>query len=101
MANVYKNRPISLDTVMASGYQASAPFTTNLRPLRVTSVRLVGGSTASSYTIVEPISGNILAQGACAAGGVEETAFASPALWRDFKLTVIAGTGAIVIVNTR
>ena len=94
MANDFSHRPIKLDTAMSGGAGLN-------RPLRVVAVRLIGGTTASSFTIVEPLSGKTLAQGQTAANSDTQVDFAVPVTWRDFKLSDIAGTGALVVIFTR
>jgi hypothetical protein len=94
MANVLDSRPIMLDTVMAGGAGLN-------RPIRVKTIRLLGGSTASSFTIVDPVTGDVLAQGQGLAGYDTEIDFPAPVTWKDFKLSAIAGTGAKVLLFTQ
>jgi hypothetical protein len=94
MANDLTNRPIKLDGTMAGGAGLN-------RPLRVVSVRLIAGTTASWYTIIDPASSKVLAKGATTANGPnDDLHFAELVHWKDFKLSAIAGTGAVVLIVT-
>jgi hypothetical protein len=92
MANDLTARPIYLDATMSVGYG---------RTIRVVGVKLIAGSTASSYTIVDPASSKVLAKGATPANGPSDNLdLATPVRWKDFKLSAIAGTGAVVLIFT-
>lgn len=103
MANQFTNRTIHLDTNMTSGYQEQAAVIalgTEPRSIRVKGIKLIGGSTASNATIIEPLSGDKLISMQCAAGGVDYTPFPNVTVWRDFEMSFIGGTGAFVEIYT-
>ena len=95
MANDLTARPVYLDATTA----VVVPPT----PMRVVEVKLVAGSTASSYTITDGSSGaNVLAKGAAPANGPDsDLVFGEPVIWKKFQLTTLAGTGAVVLIFTR
>jgi hypothetical protein len=98
MANAYNVEPIYLDTVMASGWRALQTLKHDYG-IRVFKVLFHGGSAASSFTIIDPTSSNILLQGQAAiATDVQYDFDVSPATWKDFELSAIAGTGAFLLI---
>lgn len=98
MANNLNNKTIFIDTTMASSYLTTLGVTA--KPLRVQSVKLIGGSAASTYSITDgSTAGNVLLSGAASTAVEATTAFPQVQHWRDFKAT-ISGTGAVLEIVT-
>lgn len=98
MASNLLNSPITLTAVMGSSYWATRGGTPH--PLRISAVRLLGGSTASIATITDPISGNVLCELQAGINTDDSTTYAVPNRWKDFQLTGLTGTGAVVQIQT-
>lgn len=90
MANVLTSRPVKVDTVMTVGHQASVGAQAgNTLPLHVRQVVWDGATTVGhKLTIVDPITGNILAT-ATADAINKSIILPVNATWADYKVSVI------------
>lgn len=98
MANSLSTRVISIDTSMASGYQAILGKPEKLS-LRVLGVKLIAGSAAATATVTDPVSGATLIKMSAPASAVDYTQFPVPVSWADFE-AAISGTGALLLIFT-
>lgn len=94
MANVLDARTIRIDTTMASGFQETLNPAIRV-PVRLLGAKLIGGTAASTASITDAVSGNVIASFQCANGATDSLILVAPLYVSDFKVT-IAGTGAVL-----
>ena len=99
MANSYNVRPILLNTVMGSGYQAAISAAAGNRiPVFVKSIVWVGPVTSGdTFTIIDPASSTVLFEAKAAATDVGTTKqFIINRMWGDFELSQIS-SGTVLV----